>query len=93
MARAKRSEARPGPDVFTAVIEADPEDGGYVVTFPALPDLATKGETLEEARWMAEDCLRGYLDALRATGRVLPGSGAPAANTDRLKLRFQISAG
>jgi predicted RNase H-like HicB family nuclease len=77
MARAKRSEARPGPDVFTAVIAPDPEDGGYVVTFPALPDLATQGETLEEARSMAEDCLRGYLDALRATGGPLPGRRRP----------------
>jgi predicted RNase H-like HicB family nuclease len=47
--------------------QADPEDGGSVVTFPALPDLATQGETLEEARSTAEDCLRGYLDALGAT--------------------------
>jgi predicted RNase H-like HicB family nuclease len=66
MARVKRSEANSGTGVFTAVIEPDREDGGYVVTFPALRDLATQGETIEEARWMAEECLRGYLDALRA---------------------------
>ncbi len=92
MARAKRSEARSGTDVFTAVIKPDREDGGYIVTFPALPDLATQGETIEEARWMAEDCLRGYLDALRATDRALPGSGAPVPSADHLTLRFQISA-
>ena len=92
MARAKRSEARSGTDVFTAVIAPDQEDGGYVVTFPALPDLATQGETIEEARWMAEDCLRGYLEVLRASGRALPGSGTPVPAADRLTLRFQISA-
>jgi predicted RNase H-like HicB family nuclease len=92
MARAKRSEANSGAGVFTAVIEPDREDGGYVVTFPALRDLATQGETIEEARWMAEDCLRGYLDALRAANRTLPGSGAPVPPDDRVALRFQISA-
>ena len=72
MARAKTAEERARICTFTAVIEADKEDGGFVVTFPAIPDLATQGETLEEARQMAEDCLRGYLEVLRETGRPLP---------------------
>jgi antitoxin HicB len=92
MARVKRSEANAGTGVFTVVIEPDREDGGYVVTFPALRELATQGETIEEARWMAEDCLRGYLGALRAANRTLPGSGAPVPPDDRVVLRFQISA-
>jgi predicted RNase H-like HicB family nuclease len=37
---------------YTAVFEPSSE-GGYVVTFPAIPDLATQGETLDEARAMA----------------------------------------
>jgi predicted RNase H-like HicB family nuclease len=42
-----------------------------VVTFPAIPNPATQGETIEEARLMAEDCLRGYhLEVLRETGCV-----------------------
>ena len=76
MARAKRSAPGAAVRSFTAVIEPDEADGGYVVTFPAIPDLATQGETLEEARRMAEDCLRGYLDVLRETGRPLPAPGA-----------------
>lgn len=47
--------------VYTAVFEPA-EEGGYVVTFPAIPDLATQGETLDEARDMAADCLRCYLE-------------------------------
>jgi antitoxin HicB len=72
MARAKAS--RPGSPIhtFTAVIEPDENDGGYVVTFPVIPDLATQGGTLAEARLMAEDCLRGYLEVLRETGRPMP---------------------
>jgi hypothetical protein len=42
---------------YTAVFEPA-EGGGYIVTFPAIPDLATEGETLEEALVMAVDCLR-----------------------------------
>jgi hypothetical protein len=57
MARAKTAGQTARPCTFTAVIEADAEDGGFVVTFPAIPNLATQGETLDEARRMAEDCL------------------------------------
>jgi antitoxin HicB len=35
------------------------EEGGFVVTCPALPGLVTEGDTLEEARAMAEDGIRG----------------------------------
>jgi antitoxin HicB len=44
---------------YTAVFEPA-EEGGYIVTFPAIPDLATQGETLDEARAMAADCLLAY---------------------------------
>jgi len=41
------------------------EEGGYVVTCPALPGLVTEGDTLEEARKMARDAIRGYLESLQ----------------------------
>ena len=56
--------------LFTALFEPA-EDGGYVVTFP-IPDLATQGETPEEAREMARDALRCYLEALQKDGEALP---------------------
>ena len=34
---------------YTAVFEPA-EEGGYIVTFPAIPGLATQGETMDEAR-------------------------------------------
>jgi antitoxin HicB len=90
MARAKPSESRPAVHTFTAVIEPDEEDGGYVVTFPAIPDLATQGETLDEARLMAEDCLRGYLEVLRETGRPLPAPGATTSSEHATTIELQI---
>jgi predicted RNase H-like HicB family nuclease len=90
MARAEPSESTTAS--FTAVIEPDEEAGGYVVTFPAIPDLATQGETLEEARSMAEDCLRGYLEVLRETGRSLPMPQVRAPSQHATIIELQIPA-
>jgi len=56
---------------YNAVFEAA-EEGGYVVFFPAIPGLATQGETLDEARAMAVDCLQAYLESLRTDGEPPP---------------------
>jgi predicted RNase H-like HicB family nuclease len=44
------------------------EEGGYVVTCPALPGLVTEGDTLKEARAMAKDAIALYLESLRDDG-------------------------
>ena len=90
MARAKRSESASAIHTFTAVIEPDEEDGGHVVTFPAIPNLATQGETLAEARLMAEDCLRGCLEVLRETGRPMPAPGAITPSEHATIVELQI---
>src|SRR5512134_2039083 len=59
------------------------EEGGYVVYFPAVPNLATQGETLEEARAMAEDCLRGYLEWRMEDGLPLPEGETDVPGTIR----------
>jgi len=56
---------------YTAVFEPA-EEGGFVVTFPAIPGLATQGETIDEARAMAADCLRTYLESLAMDGEPPP---------------------
>jgi antitoxin HicB len=48
------------------------EEGGYVATCPSLPGLITEGDTLEEARAMAADAIRGYLEALAKDGSPIP---------------------
>ena len=93
MARANSSATGAALRSFTAVIEPDDADGGYVVTFPAIPDLATQGETLDEARRMAEECLCGYLEALRATGRPLPAPGAARPSARATIVEVQIPTG
>lgn len=56
---------------FKVVITPD-VTGGYVVTCPALPGLVTEGDTLEEARSMARDCIQGYLYSLKKNGESIP---------------------
>ena len=48
------------------------EEGGYTVTVPALPGVVTEGDTLEEARAMAKDAIRLYIESLIQEGRPIP---------------------
>jgi len=38
------------------------EEGGLTVTCPALAGLVTEGDTLDEARAMAQDAIRGHIE-------------------------------
>jgi antitoxin HicB len=57
---------------YTVILEPDEEAGGFVVTCPALPGLVTEGDTIEEARAMAADAIKGYLESLRKHGHPIP---------------------
>ena len=48
------------------------EEGGYVATCPAMPGLVTEGDTLDEAREMVRDAIRGYLESLHKDGLPIP---------------------
>lgn len=48
------------------------EDNGYSVVFPDLNQLATCGETFDEALIMAADCLAGYIYWLQNDGEAIP---------------------
>ena len=67
-----------GTYTFTMLFEPA-EEGGFVVTCPALPGLVTEGDTLEEARSMAEDALRLYLETLIEDGMPIPSDKIPIA--------------
>jgi len=62
------------------------EEGGYVVTCPALPGLVTEGDTMEEARRMAEDALRLYLETLIEDGVPIPSDKLPIAEPIEIAL-------
>jgi len=56
---------------YTVFFEPSTE-GGYIVTVPALPGLVTEGDTLEEARAMARDAIRAYLESLIKDSEPIP---------------------
>lgn len=56
---------------YTAIFEPA-EEGGYVVTVPALPGCITEGDTFEEAVAMVKDAIEGYLAVLKDEGEEIP---------------------
>ena len=68
------------------------EEGGYVVTVPALPGCVTQGETLDEAIAMAEEAIEGYLEALVKAGESVPDEAitAPIDTVVQVKSPAQI---
>ena len=60
------------PDYTYTVIFEPNEAGGYTVSALALPGLVTEGRTMDEARTMAEDAIRCYLEGLLKDGEPIP---------------------
>jgi antitoxin HicB len=58
---------------YTAIFEKQ-DDGGYVVTVPALNYITTQGDTLEEARAMVKDMIKVYIQSLQADGLDIPAA-------------------
>jgi len=56
---------------FTTIFEPA-EEGGYVVTVPALPGCMSEGDTFEEAVVMIKDAIKGYLAVMHDEGNEIP---------------------
>jgi predicted RNase H-like HicB family nuclease len=57
---------------FTVLYEHDPETGAICATVPVL-DLATYGQTLDEARTMMREALELHLEGMTEENLPLPG--------------------
>ncbi len=57
--------------VYNLVFKPEPE-GGYTVVVPSLPGCVTYGKTLEEAKEMAEDAIKGYIASLKKHKEPVP---------------------
>lgn len=55
------------------VFSPQPE-GGYTVTSPALPELLTEGDTLEEAHANVRDAFEAVVELYTEQGRALPAA-------------------
>jgi len=58
-------------------------EGGYNVLAPAIPEICTFGETLEEAREMAGDAIRCYLESALETSEPIPSNISKTATQRR----------
>ena len=76
---------------FTAVFEPA-EEGGYVVTFAALPGLVTEGDTLEDARTMAADAIRCYIEGFQKDGLAIPTEDEHTVKLFREKVTVKLAA-
>ncbi|OHA03358.1 MAG: hypothetical protein A3J58_01305 [Candidatus Sungbacteria bacterium RIFCSPHIGHO2_02_FULL_52_23] len=67
------------------------EEGGYVVTCPALPGMVTEGDTLKEAREMAKDAILCYLESMQKEGLPIPRDKTLRQNPVKEKLRVMLT--
>ena len=58
--------------VYTYTVLFEPISRGYNIVFPAIPEICTFGDTLKEARLMAKDALRCFLESAKQERRVFP---------------------
>jgi len=73
------------PRYYYTAVFARAVEGGYIVSVPALPGLVTEGETLEEARAMVKDAIRGCIESLVQRGEEIPIESG-TANVERVEI-------
>src|SRR5229473_5196911 len=68
------------------------ENGWWLVRFPGIPEALTEGETEEEARANARDCVISALEGYMKAGKPLPREGAGHSGPDRAVLPSLVTA-
>jgi antitoxin HicB len=61
---------------YTIILEPS-EDGGFVVTVPALPEVGTQGDTREEAMANAREAIELVIEHRIARGEPVPADITP----------------
>jgi antitoxin HicB len=68
------------------------ENGWWLVRFPGIPEALTEGETQEDARANAVDCVIAALEGYMKAGKPLPRGGAAHSGRDRAVLPSLVTA-
>ena len=63
------------------------EEGGYMVTVPALPGCITQGDTIDEALAMAKEAIELYVEELLSRGESIPDN----SNTLEYSINLQTA--
>jgi antitoxin HicB len=70
---------------YRILLRPEPE-GGYTVIVPSLPGCITYGKTVEEAKKMAMDAIRAYLESLKKHHEPIPNDSEILEGT--LEIQF-----
>lgn len=62
---------------FTTVFIPEEEESSYTVSVPAFPEIATCGDSVEEARFMAQDALELVVLSRLEEGESVPADTKP----------------
>jgi antitoxin HicB len=68
------------------------EEGGYVVTFPDIPEAITQGEDIEDAMRHGADVLESALDFYLESGRPIPAPSKLKCGQRLIELPASLSA-
>jgi antitoxin HicB len=69
---------------YTVVFEPVPE-GGYNVVVPAIPEISTFGDTIAEAKAMAADAIKCFIESALKANEPIPEDRKPSI--ERLTVR------
>ncbi len=68
-------------------------DGGFVVTSPAIPELLTEGDTVQEAMANAEDAFAAVLEIYEDEGKELPAALSADLSGSRIDTERLLATG
>ncbi len=77
---------------FPVILTPDNEEGGFVVTFPDIPEAITQGDTLQEALEMAQGALEAALEFYFEDKRAVPLPSKPKRGQHMIELPASLSA-
>lgn len=77
---------------FPVNLTPDKADGGFVVTFPDIPEAITQGDTVEEALAMAQEALETALEFYFEDKRAVPVPSKAKRGQNVIELPASLSA-
>jgi antitoxin HicB len=77
---------------YPVAMTLDEADGGFVVTFPDLPEAVTQGDTEEEALTAAADCIEEAIAARIDDGLEIPTPSEISGQSVPLPLEMALKA-
>jgi antitoxin HicB len=77
---------------YPVKLTAEKNGGGFVVTFPDIPEAITQGETVEEALAMGAEALESAMDFYFDDRRAVPMPSAPKRRQHLVALPVSVTA-